>query len=176
MQILVVYFGKQFFHLIDCSIFDKGNFQESSYKCVFDGSICLQFLECRVINQRMNVLIKISIVIIAFGLWGSEKQSIFTLCKVFPIYLTNNSICKECFDGFIISEYGYGLIEQMESCSYYVNVLKVKEYCFGIKLKQNVLKRCVKIYHLFRIINVSHIELIVKYAYNLRNSFCQRKQ
>ncbi|CAD8098337.1 unnamed protein product [Paramecium primaurelia] len=95
----------------------------------------------------------------------SEKQSILTLCKVLPIYLTNNSICKECFDGFIIIEYGYGIIEQMESCSYYVNVLKVKEYCFGIKLKQNVLKRCVKIFHLFRIINVSHIELIMNLNY-----------
>ncbi|CAD8213956.1 unnamed protein product [Paramecium pentaurelia] len=78
-----------------------------------------------IIKQRMDVRIKIKRVIIAFGLWVQRKN--------LPIYLKSHSMCNEGLNGCTISEQGYGCIEQMESCSQYVNYFQ----CFESKLRKD---------------------------------------
>ncbi|CAD8151592.1 unnamed protein product [Paramecium pentaurelia] len=112
------YFG-QCMDFIDCSIFDKDNCQESSYKCVSDGSkLCEQKLEWQVLFLDCG---------------DREKCTNVTMCEELPIYLTNHSMCKEGLEGCTVSQKGYGCIKQMESCSQYFNNFQ----CFESKSRKD---------------------------------------
>ncbi|CAD8162370.1 unnamed protein product [Paramecium pentaurelia] len=137
------YFG-QCQDFIYCNILDKDNCQESSYKCVSDGSKWVQMLECSDYkiengradkNQNGNYCFRFVVT--------KKKCKNVNLCEELPIYLTNHSIPNEGLNGRTINEQGYGCIEQMESCSQYANYflcLKRKIIFFWMEQKHNVLK------------------------------------
>ncbi|CAD8151606.1 unnamed protein product [Paramecium pentaurelia] len=106
------------------------------------------------------------LLLLVFG--DKKKCTIVTLREELKIYLKNHSISKESLDGSTIRNNGYGFIEQMESCTKMFNILKVnkeKIIVLELQLKQNVFKRCTKIYHLLRIMNVCHIQVIMNLNY-----------
>ncbi|CAK83397.1 unnamed protein product, partial (macronuclear) [Paramecium tetraurelia] len=115
------YFG-QCIDFVDCMVFDKENCQESSYKCVSDGSKCVQIQECSDYKTENGCANKNKYNKYCFWIGGMEKKCLdATTCEGLPNYLTNHQMCKSGLDGCTISEDGYGCIKQMELCSQYLN-------------------------------------------------------
>ncbi|CAD8186929.1 unnamed protein product [Paramecium octaurelia] len=115
------YFG-QCIDFDDCIIFDKDSCQESSYKCVSDGSKCVQIQECSDYKTENGCANINKYNKYCFWIGGIQKQCLDVItCEGLPIYLNNHQMCESGLKGCTISENGYGCINQMEFCSQYAN-------------------------------------------------------
>ncbi|CAD8187285.1 unnamed protein product [Paramecium octaurelia] len=132
---------------VDCSFFNKDQCQESSYKCVSDGSKSVQMQECSDYKTENACTNKNYHGKYRVWIWGTEKICTeVTTCELLPSYLTNHSMFKSGIDGCTISEKGYGCTKQMGSCTQYVYNIQ----CFeSISRKDNCFwdsknSRCVE--------------------------------
>ncbi|CAK74564.1 unnamed protein product (macronuclear) [Paramecium tetraurelia] len=139
------YFG-QCIDFVDCMVFDKDNCQESSYKCVSDGSKCVQIQECGDYKTENGCANKNKYKKYCFWIGGMERKCIDVItCEDLPIYLTNHQMCKSGLDGCTISENGYGCIKQMDLCPQYLNEFQCfeskKNNCFWDAINEKCVEK-----------------------------------
>ncbi|CAK73541.1 unnamed protein product (macronuclear) [Paramecium tetraurelia] len=119
-------------NFVNCLVFNKDECQKSSYRCVSDGGMCVEILECNnyktetgCANQNQNG---------RYCFWVQEKEKKcrdVILCEELPKYLLSHIICKQALDGCTVNELGYGCMGQKDQCTQYQ-----KEFqCFESKSK-----------------------------------------
>ncbi|CAD8214880.1 unnamed protein product [Paramecium octaurelia] len=107
---------------IDCLVFKKDQCQSSSYRCVSDGSKCVEILECK--DYKTEVACANKSQNGGYCYWVQEmgkKCRDVIICEELPTYLASHIMCKQGLDGCTVSELGYGCIKQKDECTQYYN-------------------------------------------------------
>ncbi|CAD8191000.1 unnamed protein product [Paramecium octaurelia] len=119
-------------NFIDCLVFQKDECQQSSYRCVSDGTKCVEMLECKDYKTEIGCSNKNSNG--GYCFWVKEmrqKCREVIICEELPIYLTRHDMCKQGLDGCTVNEQGYGCIKQKDLCTQYFKDFQ----CFESKQK-----------------------------------------
>ncbi|CAD8108314.1 unnamed protein product [Paramecium sonneborni] len=137
----------------DCTIFDKNQCQDSSQRCVSDGTKCVEKLECNNYKTEIGCQNKNKMGKYCFWIYGIDQKCMdVTICEELPIFLSNHSMCKEGLDDCTIRDQGYGCMKQKESCTQYQQDFQCVEsrskigHCFwDVKKRKCVEKVCENI-------------------------------
>ncbi|CAD8102918.1 unnamed protein product [Paramecium sonneborni] len=106
----------------DCSIFNQDSCQESSFRCVSDGTKCVEIKDCNSYKTNYGCSNKDQNGKYCF--WDEAMENKcrdVIICEELPIYLVNHFMCKEGLDGCTVNDLGYGCIKQMDECTKYYN-------------------------------------------------------
>ncbi|CAD8093432.1 unnamed protein product [Paramecium sonneborni] len=120
-----------------CSIYHKNNCQSASFQCVSDGQICIEIRDCN--NYKSQIECNNKSKKGNFCVWKKMEElkcQEVQKCEDLPIYLSDHKGCNEALEGCTVNNIGQGCINQMESCTDYMQenqcytTLNTKQICF----------------------------------------------